>query len=80
MGARTLYDCLYAKVEGDRIRCSEGQRLSNRKDGTVGIMRLAKGSRLTMHICQQCDAFESMGPPVPSEERGWLPKKERWET
>ena len=74
---RTLYECSQARVYGDRIRCSKGHPLLTRtEDGGIAIRRLARGEPLAYSICQGCPDFDSMGPPVAEEERGWLKVKE----
>jgi len=45
-------------------------------DNGIDVRRLARGEPLAYNICQSCPDFDGMGPPVPSEERGWLKKKE----
>ncbi len=74
---RTLYDCSHARVKDGRISCDKGYTLSLQPgDGTIGIQQLAEGKPLAPKICRQCSDFDSMGPPVPEEERGWLKIKE----
>jgi hypothetical protein len=82
MSKRTLYDCLHACVLDRRIRCRRGYLLSLKSgDGGLDVKRLAAGEPLALNICQLCGDFESMGPPVPEAERGWLdgnrPMKQR---
>ena len=73
---RTLYECSYARVRGDRICCSRGNHLLPKSaDGCIGIGRLARGNQLAFQVCQNCPDFDSMGAPVPKEERGWLDEK-----
>ncbi|MBC8477426.1 MAG: hypothetical protein H8D49_03680 [Dehalococcoidia bacterium] len=73
MSRRSLYQCSHARVSGDRIRCHKGYPLStNAEDGGIGVRRLAGGHRLAFGICQSCPDFDCMGPPIPSEDRGWL--------
>ena len=73
---RTLYDCCHARVSGDRIHCYKGYPLlTGTEDGSIDIKRLVRGQRLAFSICQNCPDFDSMGPPIPPEERGWLKKK-----
>ncbi|MDP2727321.1 MAG: hypothetical protein Q8P59_07230 [Dehalococcoidia bacterium] len=70
---RSLYECSHAKVSGERITCYRGYRLDARtKDGGIGILRLERGAALEFSVCQDCTEFESMGDPVPQEERGWI--------
>lgn len=72
----TLYDCSHARVSGDRIHCCKGYPLLARtEDSGIDIKRLARGKPLAYRICQNCPDFDSMGPPIPPEERGWLGKK-----
>ena len=69
---RTLYECSHARVNGTLIRCNRGHRLLPRtEDGSANIRRLARGDPLEFKVCQGCPDFDSMGPPVPPEERGW---------
>jgi hypothetical protein len=70
---RTLYDCSHARVLGKRIHCNKGHLLSLKSDdGGLDTRRLASGEPLALHICQQCSDFDSIGPPVPKTERGWM--------
>jgi len=58
---------------GNSIRCDLGHCLDAKSgDGSVSVRRLAWGAGLTYAVCQKCPDFESMGPPVLREERGWL--------
>ena len=71
---RSLYECLHAKVREKRIYCAKGHPLQDEGEcnGSINIERLARGEPLIMSICQDCADFESMGGPVPYQERGWL--------
>ena len=70
---RTLYECSHARVKGKRIYCDRGYLLSAKSgDGSLDIKRLARGDPLALAVCQGCADFDSMGPPVPQEERGWV--------
>lgn len=72
---RTLYECSHARVKGETIYCDKGHQICLRPgNGHVDIVRLARGSRLAFKPCQTCLDFDSMGPPIPPEERGWLEK------
>lgn len=74
---RTLYECSHARVNEKRIYCSQGYPLLPESgDGSLDTLHLEKGEQLALKICQQCIHFDSMGPPVPVEERGWLKVKE----
>lgn len=74
---KTLYDCSHARVQGRRIYCNKGYPLSPQPgDGHVDFQHLAEGKPLAPKVCQQCGDFDSMGAPVPEEERGWLKGKE----
>lgn len=73
--ARTLYECSHARVCGSSVYCVKGYYLSkNSHNGKLDINRLARGKPLALAICQDCSDFESMGPPVPDDEKGWLDK------
>jgi len=73
---RTLYECAHARVKGESIYCFKGHSLYPRSgNGHLDISRLDRGQRLALNVCQDCPEFDSMGPPVPPEERGWLKKK-----
>ena len=71
---RSLYECLHARVKGDRIYCEKGYRfkVKGRQNGSLNIEQLARGEPLVMSVCQECVDFESMGDPIPAQERGWL--------
>ena len=71
---RTLYECSHPKVKGDRIYCAKGYRLGSNKDGTIPVTQWARGDPLELKICQSCPSFESMGDPVPADEKGWVGK------
>ena len=72
---RTLYECAYARVKGDVIYCAKGHPFSQRPGNEqIDIARLAEGKQLSYGVCQECVDFERIGPPLPSEERGWLDK------
>ena len=74
---RTLYECSHARVKGGRISCDKEYALSSQSgDGTIDIQQLAEGRPLAPKICRQCSDFDSMGPPISEEERGWLKIKE----
>lgn len=70
---RTLYECFHARVNNGRIRCAKGYLLSVKSDdGGIDTKRLALGKQLAFSVCQGCTEFDSMGPPLRPEERGWL--------
>lgn len=76
MKKRTLYDCFHAHVNGSRIYCKKGYTLlAKSSNGYLDIRRLARGDPLALAICQKCADFDSMGPPVPPKERGWLKRR-----
>jgi hypothetical protein len=78
MPRRSLYQCAHARVEGSSIRCGRGHCLDVRSvDGGVSARRLAVGAPLELAVCRRCPDFDSMGPPVAREERGWLRRKSR---
>jgi len=68
---RTLYECLHPKVWGEKISCAKGHILGQKSDGSIDTHRLARGDRLGLTPCQQCQDFSSMGPPVPDTQKGW---------
>jgi len=75
MAARSLYECSNARVKGQRIYCAKGHFLSTaehskRARGTIPLSRLTQGEPLQLKVCQACPDFESMGDPIPPEERG----------
>jgi len=68
MNKRTLYECFHAKVKGQNIYCEKGRSFD-----TSGLMkRLIRGDTLAIGACQDCLDFESMGPPLVSQDRGWM--------
>ena len=70
---RSLYQCGNARVLGDEIYCKAGRKLENRAyAGNISLRRLARGDPLILDVCQDCNEFDCMGPPIPKEERGWL--------
>jgi hypothetical protein len=70
---RSLYQCSHARVRGERILCCKGHTLLKAMEGNgVDIKRLARGEPLIFRACQDCPDFDSMGPPVPKSERGWV--------
>jgi len=76
---RSLYDCLHAKVEGDRIFCFKGHCLNKGTEnsklvipGSLSITMLIRGQPLEMDVCQNCPDFDRMdGGKVQPEDRGW---------
>jgi hypothetical protein len=73
---RTLYECSHARVGGSRIYCERGYVLSAKSNnGGLEVKRLARGDPLALDVCQDCLDFDSIGPPIPEEERGWVRKK-----
>lgn len=73
---RTLYECSHARVRGGRIYCDKGYVFSLKSNnGGLDVKRLARGDPLALTVCQGCPDFDSMGPPIPEEERGWVKKK-----
>lgn len=65
---RSLYQCFHAKVKGDIIYCKKGHQLHPHN---VYLLRLIRGSPLELEVCQSCEDYDKMGPPVPPAERGW---------
>lgn len=72
MPKRTLYQCFNARVKDDCIYCAKGHKLGRKGEGTLNIQRLIRGASLACSVCQDCPDFDSMGDPIPREERGWL--------
>ena len=73
---RTLYECSHARVKGSRIYCEKGYVFSLKSNnGGLDVKRLARGDPLVLAVCQDCLDFDSMGPPIQEEERGWVRKK-----
>ena len=73
---RALCECSHARVKGNRIYCEKGYVFSLKSDnGGFDVKRLARGDPLVLAVCQGCPDFDSMGPPVPPEERGWFKKR-----
>jgi hypothetical protein len=68
---RSLYQCYHARCRGAQIACSRGHALGS-KDGTVSILRLARGEPLVYRACQGCKDYGEMGNPVDKEDRGWV--------
>lgn len=69
---RQLYQCLHAKVKGDKIACAKGHPLSLlSEDGSIGLIRVWRHQPLEMTICQKCLDYDEMGPPLRREDRGW---------
>ena len=75
---RSLYECLHARVKGDRIYCDKGYRFEGqeRQNGSLNIEWLARGKPLVMSVCQKCVDFESVGDPIPAQQRGWLKNRQ----
>ncbi len=70
---RAVYDCAHARVKGERILCRKDHPFSLKTDdGSIDVKRLARGEPLQLDICQGCADFDSMGPPIPEEDRGWV--------
>jgi len=70
---RSLYECSHARVNHGRICCHKGHSLLvQSSDGGVDMRRLARGEPLVFANCQKCPDFESIGEPVPEDERGWV--------
>jgi hypothetical protein len=72
---RSLYQCFWAKVIGNKIVCAQGFSLT--LIGTVNIERLKRGMPLEVDVCQECPAYQEMGPPVPPGERGWIDRSRK---
>lgn len=79
MNKRSLYECFNARVRGEHIYCAKGHSLNTRnRDGTISALRLARGEPLVMAVCQDCADFDSMGDPIPAEERGYVVEPEKF--
>jgi len=73
---KALYECSHARVGGNRIYCDKGHVFSLKSNNSgLDVKRLARGDPLVLAVCQDCLDFDSMGPPIPEEERGWVRKK-----
>ncbi len=70
---RSLYECSKALVIDRTIVCGAGHELHAR----IGMKQLTQGDPLEVRVCQNCQDFDSMGPPVPKRDRGWQVKKDR---
>jgi hypothetical protein len=68
---RALYQCSHARVLGNTIRCDIGYPLNPKEPGIIHTLRLKRGTPLEFGICQQCNDYDEMGPPIPKSERGW---------
>ncbi len=62
---RSLYCCFNARVQDTTVYCAKGHLLP------VHIRQVQRGKRLEFTICQQCQDYEEMGPPIQASERGW---------
>lgn len=71
---RNLYQCLNAKVLGDKIYCAKGHALFPHSDLPLveNIKRLIRGAPLELSSCQDCPDYLEMGPSIPKGERGWI--------
>ena len=49
---RLTYDCFRATMDGERVRCSEGNLLGSNEDGTVRLAQVLRGTK--MGACQSC--------------------------
>ena len=70
---RSLYQCFHARCQGKRIICAKEHPLSTVfKDNALDILRLQRGDALVFTICQSCQDYDEMGPPIEKEDRGWI--------
>lgn len=74
---RTLYECQHARVHRSKIYCDKGHPIATQTGKSyLDIRLLARGRRLAMAFCQRCPDYKSMGPYIPEQEKGWIPKVE----
>jgi hypothetical protein len=74
---RTLYDCAYARVRGTRVYCEKRHPIATQTGNSfIDLSLLARGRRLAMAFCQKCADFDSMGSPLPADEKGWIDKSD----
>jgi hypothetical protein len=74
MQKRSLYQCSNARVKEGRIYCARGIPLPG-SGGIIHIRSLISGKPLEFGVCQQCESYDEMGPPVPVDDRGWRAKR-----
>ncbi|MDD5486617.1 MAG: hypothetical protein PHW65_03595 [Dehalococcoidales bacterium] len=74
VNARSLYQCLKAKVQGKVIRCAAGHKFPCQADGVVPVDYLKSGRPLILITCQTCPDFEQIGERLSDAERGWKEK------
>ena len=73
---RQLYQCLNAKCQPNKIYCSKGYHLAQTSyEGTIPLVRLARGFPLEQTACQDCPDYDEMGSPLFQEDRGWVTMK-----
>lgn len=54
---RLTFDCIFAKVVGDKVACGEGLRLvPNSKDGNMQLLSVLRGR--TARRCKSCNKFD----------------------
>ncbi len=68
----SLYECLNAKVLGDKISCSKGHNLGAANNGTVHIRRLMRGELLIYIVCQDCADFDRNGQTSKTRRQGMV--------
>ena len=52
------FDCLHAKVNGNRVFCEKGYPLGTARDGTTDLVSVLRG--ITSAPCKDCAEFEGM--------------------
>jgi hypothetical protein len=54
---RIVYDCMNAKVRGDRVYCDRGNRLhATSKSGDMALHHVLRGAKVA--VCQKCENYE----------------------
>ena len=66
---RQLYQCFNAKVGIEHIYCSEGHELP---PAARALRCLERGDPLEPTVCQKCNDYDKMGPPLYKADRGWI--------
>ena len=66
---KSLYDCQHARVSPEGVFCEKGYPFPQKR--RIPLKRVAGGEPLRSRICQDCHDFESMGEPIPEEDKGY---------